>query len=176
MSPEAVGTDSERMTVGMAEMELANAPRFVCGRHGYLEAQLHADAVHRIDLIRRPEKPRHPHPARRLVEGKRWWVRPSRPLPPAAEENLGVSTASTGEPRLAVVFVPHKGRLPPKRLEPGETAPHIGHVQDRPDDMHRRHCAERTRLDQALAWARPYGVPGASLVSWRGLPSGVARR
>ena len=26
------------------------------------------------------------------------------------------------------------------------------------------------------AWARPYGVPGASLVSWRGLPSGVARR
>src|SRR5439155_25804494 len=24
--------------------------------------------------------------------------------------------------------------------------------------------------------ARPYGVPGASLVSWRGLPSGLARR
>jgi hypothetical protein len=31
----------------------------------------------------------------------------------------------------------------------------------------------RTRT---LSWARPYGVPGASLVSWRGLPSGVARR
>jgi hypothetical protein len=25
-------------------------------------------------------------------------------------------------------------------------------------------------------WARPYGVSGASLVSWRGLPSGLARR
>ena len=29
---------------------------------------------------------------------------------------------------------------------------------------------------EALACARPYGVPGASLVSWRGLPSGLARR
>ena len=29
---------------------------------------------------------------------------------------------------------------------------------------------------QLIACARPYGVPGASLVSWRGLPSGLARR
>ena len=34
----------------------------------------------------------------------------------------------------------------------------------------------RTLPRDILAWARPYGVPGASLVSWRGLPSGLARR
>jgi hypothetical protein len=38
ISPDAVSADSERMTVGMSEVELANAPRFVCGRHRYLEA------------------------------------------------------------------------------------------------------------------------------------------
>src|SRR6188472_497491 len=38
------------------------------------------------------------------------------------------------------------------------------------------HAADsRSRSDGRLACARPYGVPGASLVSWRGLPSGVAR-
>jgi hypothetical protein len=37
-----------------------------------------------------------------------------------------------------------------------------------------RHKPE-SEADDAL-WARPYGVPGASLVSWRGLPSGLARR
>ena len=40
-----------------------------------------------------------------------------------------------------------------------------------------RRRAPTTRSDDwEAAWARPYGVPGASLVSWRGLPSGVARR
>jgi hypothetical protein len=37
-------------------------------------------------------------------------------------------------------------------------------------------CGSASCQPAALAWARPYGVPGASLVSWRGLPSGVARR
>jgi hypothetical protein len=40
---------------------------------------------------------------------------------------------------------------------------------------HRRHDSDPLRTS-AIACARPYGVPGASLVSWRGLPSGVARR
>jgi hypothetical protein len=29
---------------------------------------------------------------------------------------------------------------------------------------------------ESHSWPRPYGVPGASLVSWRGLPSRLARR
>jgi len=34
-----------------------------------------------------------------------------------------------------------------------------------------------TMRDEAdVPRARPYGAPGASLVSWRGLPSGLARR
>ena len=34
----------------------------------------------------------------------------------------------------------------------------------------------RTTACLLVGCARPYGVPGASLVSWRGLLSGVARR
>jgi hypothetical protein len=41
--------------------------------------------------------------------------------------------------------------------------------------MREEHEAFAARAVEALA-ARPYGVPGASFVSWRGLPSGVARR
>jgi hypothetical protein len=37
-----------------------------------------------------------------------------------------------------------------ERLEPGKTDPHIGHVQNRLDGMHRRHRAERTRLITAF--------------------------
>lgn len=52
MSPGLVGANAEGVTVRVAEVELANAPRLVRGRHGYLVSQLDAEAVHCIDLTR----------------------------------------------------------------------------------------------------------------------------
>ena len=146
MSTDAVSADAERVTVGVAKMELANAPGFVRRRHAYLEAKLDAQRVHRVDLFWRLEEPRHPHAARCLVKGKGGCVRPPRPLPAPAEEDLGVSAARTGEPGLTVL-IPLERRLPSERLEPSEAAAHVGHVQDRPDGKHRQIAASLQRLD-----------------------------
>ena len=56
--------------------------------------------------------------------------------------------------------------------EPDEISVALGGAVS--DDRHSRaSCGSEA---EKLRCARPYGVPGASLVSWRGLPSGVARR
>ena len=89
-SPDPVGPDAEDVAVRVAEVELTNTPRLVYGRHRYLEAQVDAEAVHRIHRIRRSEKPRHPHPTCRLVEGK--GGRGAAARPDGARESLARGT------------------------------------------------------------------------------------
>jgi len=147
MSPDAVSADSERVTVGVAKMELPNTPGLVRRGHGHLEAKLDAEGVHRVDLLYRPEEPRHPHAARCFVEGEGRCVRSPRPLTAPAEEDLGFPATRTREPGLSVLL-PLERRCPSKRLEPSETATHVGHVQNRPDGKNRQIAASLQRLEQ----------------------------
>src|SRR4051794_24111335 len=150
MSPDAVGADPEGVAVGVAEMELANAPRFVGRRQGHLKAELETKRVHRIDLLLLLEEPRHPDAAGCLVEGEGRCVCASRPLPAATEKDLRLSAASPCEARLTVALGPFEGRLPAERLEPSETVTYIGDVQYWFDRTY-RHSAASLQLALALA-------------------------
>lgn len=153
MSPEAMGAHSERMTVRVAEMELADAPRFVGRRHRHLQAELDAEVVQRVDLLRCAEEPRHPDASCRLVEGKGRRVCPPRSLTVPAQEDLGGSARDPSEPRLTLAFIPLEGRLPPEQLKPGETFAHVGHIENRSDEMHCHVGPTLVRCAELLAHA-----------------------
>ena len=99
------------------------------------------------------------------------WLRPrpdlDAPRPPRTQARRpGVKPAPSGHlrARSRLLRVPDRHgafELPGRLRGAGRVTPSLGPLRSGKD---------------RLAWARPYGVPGASLVSWRGLPSGSARR
>src|SRR5690348_6584486 len=103
----------------MAEVELPDAPRHVRRRHRDVEADLDGPCMESVDGFGVLEKPRHPGPARRPVERKLRSSSLPRALPVAAQEDLGVPAAGSGEAWLAValVTVPDERRLPAEALE-----------------------------------------------------------
>src|SRR3954465_5286553 len=93
------GTDTECMTVGVAEVKLTDAPGLIGWRHRHIEAKLDCPYVHPINLIERVEEPRHPYAAGALIERMLGWAHSPRALPIATEEDLGSSASRTGEAR-----------------------------------------------------------------------------
>ena len=52
-----MAADAEGVAVLVAEVELANTPRLVSGRHGHIEPEFKSASVHRVDFIETTEEP-----------------------------------------------------------------------------------------------------------------------
>ena len=120
--------DAEDMSVRMADVHLADAPRLVGRRPGDLQPLLHTVLVDFVDIL---DPDRHPHafvlrlgiPARR----REYALSPAS-LSVQTEKDLAIAGADAAERRRLAPVPPF---LPAEALKPGEALLNVGNVQDR---------------------------------------------